>query len=203
MPDLFWIEYELIIEDRQEFSGDDPRLEFFFVNIVNGTARATVVDTGIVEVNAPGVNDPSGRAIIRDLQAHPPIAPTAQDPYLGFAARAWEYDDTSSAERNRSQDATLARLEETFNEILGAGNRPGVNDLWLTVNTAPGVSRAGDEDELIGVSARVYPIFGTEVTRNGVRRNVIPTGSQPDDSFAFSRSSAVWRMPFRLSHQSL
>ena len=55
-----------------------------------------------------------------------------------MAVRAGEHDDSSTRARNTSQEATLARIEETFNEIIRAGRTPGVNDLWLAVQTAPG-----------------------------------------------------------------
>lgn len=110
---------------------------------------------------------------------------------------------TTRPARTASQEVTLARIEETFNEIIRAGRTPGVNDLWLAVQTAPGLSRAGDEDERIGVSARIYPSFGIDIVRDGVRRNVVQYRSAADDRFAFSQNNAVWRMPFRFSHQSL
>ena len=203
MPDLLWFEYQLIIEDKQERSGDDPRFEFFFVNIFNNVARATVVDTGVLAVNEPPIRlGGSGGAILDQIRLHPPLAPSAADPYLALCVRAFEYDDTTPAQRYASQDDVLARIEEMYNPELRAGRTPSAGDLWSVVNGRP-IPQQGDEDELTGVSVRDWPSFGADLTRDGTRRTIVPRGRPAEDSFAFTREGALWRMPFFWGHQWL
>lgn len=203
MPDLLWFTYQINIDDKQERSGDDPRFEFFFVNIFNNVARATVVDSGVIAVNEPPIRlRRSGPAILDQLRLHPPLAPTEQDPYLALCVRAFEYDDTEPNERAGSQDDVLARIEEMYNPELRAGRTPSGGDLWSVVNGRP-IPTAGDEDELVGVSVRVWPNFGAELTRDGTRRTVTPTGAGAGDQMAFTRAGALWRMSYFWDHQWL
>ncbi|MBJ3763507.1 hypothetical protein ILP92_12195 [Maribius pontilimi] len=204
MPDLIWIEYSLRIERKTEITGDEPRFEFFFLNVIDGEPHATVVDTGIIEVNMSEMNSPVPTAGASDMHLHPPIPPSEADPYLGMAVRAYEYDDTTAAQRRESQDATLARIEEQTRERLRGGERPpGPDTFWQIVSRGVGVSRRGDEDEHMGHSARVYPRLGRELVRDGIRRTIAPAGGAEDDMLRFGAHGGRWRMPFFMTHQSL
>ncbi len=203
MPDLLWFTYQLNIDAKQERSGDDPRFEFFFVNIFNNVARATVVDSGIIAVNEPPVRIRRFRpAILDQLRLHPPLAPSDADPYLALCIRAFEYDDTSPAQRAGSQDDVLARIEEMYNPALRAGRRPSAADLWSVVNSRP-IPTAGDEDELTGVSVREWPNMGRDMQRDGVRRTIEPSPDGTGDQMAFTRQGAVWRLTYFIDHQWL
>ena len=201
MPDLIWFEYQLFVDDKQERTGDEPRFEFYFVNIFNNVARATVVDTGVLEVNMRSISSPSTDSSIGRQRLHPPLAPSTDNPFLAMAVRAFEHDDTPASSRYNLQDTVLQRIEEMYNPLLRAGRRPSLGDLWTVVNNAP-LPSEGDADERIGVSVREYPTFGRDLIRDGTRRNLTLAG-RTDDAFAFSQSSARWRMPFYFAHQFL
>ncbi len=197
MTDLVTIHYSLRIEHQEEVGGDEPRLEFIFLTGLGGQLQVQTVDTGVLATNFPGRGAP--RTIgLPNLHVHVPIPPTEANRFLGFAVRAYEWDAFDASDRASALDRLVANIHALIGPTVAASRPPTVDQIWLAVNGGPSVGG----DDRIGVSARVFRNLGSEVIRDGVRRNIVPYGSQDNDEFLFRSGDARWRMQFDVAHQS-
>ncbi|WP_324753658.1 hypothetical protein [Roseovarius sp. Pro17] len=197
MTDLITIEYSLRLEDVAEVRGDEPRLEFIFLTGLGGQLQVKTVDTGILAVNFPGRGAP--RSIgLSNLEVHVPISPTQANRFLGFAVRAYEWDSFDASDRASALDRLVENVQLRIGPTVAASRPPTVDQIWLAVNERPSVGG----DDRIGVSARLFRSLGSEVIRDGVRRTIVPEGSQANDAFLFRSGGARWRMQFDVAHQS-
>jgi len=196
MMDALQITYALRVEDTEDFWGDEPRLEFIFVTTHQNRVQTYVQDSGQLASNFNGGFFASGTKTITGLEVVSPLLPYAGSTFFGFGVRAVENDNTSFADRRQARRDLARGVEDALRPVVDAGGVPNVGQLWSGINAAP-MPTAGDEDDRIGVSARVYPDLFSQF------------GNDPDgthlmsDAFAFSEDGAHWEMPWRMTQYRL
>ncbi len=184
--------------ERQQESSDEGRLQI---------AGITIVDDEVI-VN-PITIDLKQQVPFDYLDSWPNHLGTARNPvqigaidsdnpYFAFVIRAIECDNSNDREGD------LQRFVESIRQaaqiVVDEGRQPGVNTIWLGGNAAGLNDRVWrDDDDNIGVSARVYPNYGTLLARRNevidppISGSSIP-GSTHHEELLFNRDGASWRV---------
>ena len=167
--------WRLTILEHEDRNKDDPRLQFAFLTSRDGTPITLGQRTDLLfsrsgvdffnpegELSEPGGGAPPPLAFTGSQSL--PLPPTADSPYLAFAVRAIDEDNSSSSDRDRD----FARFVQVVQNAADntPGGTPDVDTLWRAAN-APGIRNRAfkDDDDKIGVSARVYPDYGARAAR--------------------------------------
>ncbi len=162
--------YDLIVHFAEDYGGDEPRLEFAFIG-GSTHPEVQVLDTGqlatdyhphggnVRVLDDPTADDTSSPWTLATRGIMIPITPTDEAPFLGFAVRAIENDNSRDSDRRRDQRRLKQRLEEGL-ESAFLTSTPTATDIWVLANSLPLIDNFGDDDDRIGVSARAYPTLG-------------------------------------------
>ena len=186
MADFIRVDYDLTVHRAEDRSGDEPRLQFAFIDHGPDGVDATIVDTGRLADNFPARRGfAAGTITLADKHVFVPFDPTPERPFMGLAVRALEEDNSS--------DTLKSLLEEGLAPIFAAGRTPTAGEIWAIANGAPVHDNFGDDDDKIGVSARVYPNIGVELAAaaNGVPFTEL-------DTLSFVEDGAHWDVKFQL-----
>lgn len=169
---MAWIQvhWELFIPDPEEGepgeSGakDEPSLQFALVTAFSGTARVHRYTTGNLFPHNPGLGPGDPRTPIKSGDVSSKNVPTERDPFFGIVVRAVEQDRSQNREddNDRFYDAIMTAAQARFD----VGQSPSVTDLWQAGNSVALENTWRDDDDLLGVSARVYPFYGSDNWRH-------------------------------------
>ncbi len=178
------------IERNQERSFDEGEFQIVSLTIQDGTVNGTleivplgtVLDTTlpVAEINLATISE--------------------TNPYFAMVVRAIECDNSSDAMRTADRaDFLNAIVSEAQAEMdLAPGSLPLVGTLWSVGNALELRDRRWrDDDDMIGVSARVYPNLGRIFSEPTIIRPTSGTsipGSTQGTSMLFSRDGARWHM---------
>ncbi|MGB0903127.1 hypothetical protein [Halocynthiibacter sp.] len=191
MIDALQVQYSLRVFDTEDWRGDEPRLEFVFVTGHQRRTQVYVQDGGQLANNYAGGIWARGSSTIEELEAVTPIVPYSGSPFFGFGVRAMENDATSPADRRQARRTMMNDVEASLDPIFRSGGTPGTSNLWLAMNGAR-LPQSGDEDDKIGVSARVYPDLYSRFRGNSDGTTLVT------DEFRFRGDGAHWLMNWRL-----
>ena len=164
--------------DRRSDREDEASLQFVFVTIIDGTVNVHGHSTGNLFPSLPfgegGVGWPGG--IPFGTVRSGANIPSARNPYLGFVARAVEQDNSSTSMRNDDNNDFYDAIELAAQQNIDSGGIPTVDVLWSAGNAVALSDNFGDDDDRIGVSARVFPNYGVEVASEVARESDWPAG---------------------------
>lgn len=183
--------YQLTVHRTEDRSGDEPRLEFAFV-AGRDRAEVTVVDTGRLASGFPARRAFAAGTNTLNRAVHVPFEPNVDEPFLGFAVRALEEDNSRNSDRRRDRRALAQLLEDGLDPIFRRGATPTATDIFVIANGAPVTDNFGDDDDKIGVSARVFPTIGNDLDGRAAGSTV------GQSTLRFVEDGADWEMDFQL-----
>ncbi|MEM6386618.1 MAG: hypothetical protein AAF718_10315 [Pseudomonadota bacterium] len=197
------LNWNLTLLKEEDRNGDDPRLQFAFLTtrhnrpITIGHRTELLLNQSGIAVFNGGVTAPGGGEAPLAFSGSQtlPLPPTADAPYLGFAVRAIEEDNSDDDDRRLDFAGFVQSVQDIADET--PGGTPDVDALWLAAN-AQGIRNEPfqDDDDKIGVSARVYPDFGARAARaaDGLSPGALIDGVTELTSLTFQEQDAHWRM---------
>lgn len=199
MADFIRVDYDLTVHRAEDRSGDEPRLQFAFIENGPDGVDATIVDTGRLANNFPARRAfAAGTITLSDKHVFVPFDPTPDHPFMGMAVRALEEDNSSNSDRAADADALETLLEEGLAPIFAAGGTPSAEEIWAIANSAPVHDNFGDDDDRIGVSARVYPNIGVDLAGAPDGEPFIGV-----DTLSFVEDGAHWDLSFQFVGDSI
>lgn len=190
------LRYQLTVHRTEDRRGDEPRLQFAFV-AGRDNAEVTIVDTGRLASNFPGRRIAAAGTTTLNRAVHVPFDPTDEEPFLGFAVRALEEDNSRSIDRRRDRRALEQQLEDGLDPIFARGATPTATDIFIIANNAPVTDNRGDDDDKIGVSARVFPTIGVGLDDQAAGITLATS------TLRFVEDDADWEMNFQLNTDEL
>lgn len=163
---MAWLQlgWQMSILKGEERGEDEASLQFAFVTVFDGVVRVDGHTTGnlfprrgfgVGGIGWPG-GMPAGTFRSRNV-------PTERNPFLGFAARAVEQDNSGSSQRRADNERFYENIRVAAQDNIRTGGIPDATTLWRAGNASKITDNVGDDDNKIGVSARVFPNYGTEV----------------------------------------
>jgi len=178
--------WDLQIEGFSEHGEDEVALQFALLTVMDDQVRLTPHNTmnlfpgsfrtGIIL--PPGsLNDDgerfraAGRIVTRNV-------PTLRNPYLGFVARAVEYD--SSGDRGGDNARFFNAIEEASQAVVDNEGLPDTTDLWTAGNGA-GLRDHWftDDDDKVSTSVRAFPEFGSRnAEAEAAEREAVEAGTE-------------------------
>lgn len=195
------IRWDLTINQNQEGSGDDPRLQFAYVTMSGDTPVVLGQQTDLLLNRPPrfGVGVIEGPVTLSGAQTLP-VAPTRSDPYLAIAVRAIDEDGSRDSDRTRNFERFIESIQNAATEA--SPSTLDVDALWLAAN-APGLKNRAfrDDDDKIGVSARVHPEFGqlAAAALDGMPEGTVADDFIPQTTLTFQGDGAHWDLVMRLA----
>lgn len=197
---LHWTLDLYIHEDR---NGDEPILQFAYLTHNDGApvvlgSRTEVLrsSTGLAafqgRISDPGGDD--GPLRLEGMQTLP-MTPTRDDAYLGIAVRAVEADNSSGSNRNADYDDFLDSIQTAADAT--SDGKPDMATFWTSANAPRLRDRTWkDDDDKLGVSARIYPNYGERIARAS---SAYRDGEEIEEvretmGLTFQEDDAHWRM---------
>lgn len=143
---------------------DEPSLQFALITKFgegDEDVRVNTYTTGNLFPHAGVRSDPrradyTGRVSTQNV-------PTINNPFFGIVVRAIEEDNSSDKNRKADENDFYDAVDSIARERFRAGTQPTATDLWLAGNSLDLRDRVWrDDDDKVGVSARVYPFFAVD-----------------------------------------
>lgn len=164
---MAWLQlgWHLTIAEGEERSEDEASLQLVFVTIFDGVVRVDSHTTGnlfpaagigVGTIGWPG-GVPFGTFRSRNV-------PTVRNPFLGFVARAIEQDNSGDSQREEDNQRFYDSIRIAAQDSVRAGSAPDATILWRAGNSSEVRDNFGDDDDKVGVSARVFPNYGVDVS---------------------------------------
>ncbi|WP_271271100.1 hypothetical protein [Aliamphritea hakodatensis] len=207
-----YISGTLDVLDTQERSGDDVTLTFYIITQNRHGAEVRTFTPGhyrsftLIDFvpESLGANLSAGDTAGLTLTFSEELL-SEEYPFLGLAVVAIERDKSSGRDRRSARRATEQRLEERLDTVFNRGEMPTADDLWTITNEYRVRDRPfRDDDDVIGVSARIYPDIGSALLHtpfpNENERYMALTAT---DTLRFNRGGAIWEFSFRLGKSRL
>jgi hypothetical protein len=188
--------------ERQQESSDEGVLQIVGITIVGNEVNVNPVSIDLKQQEPINILDswPNHHGTNRNPVRIGTIS--ADNPYFAYVIRAIECDNSNKREEDLSR--FVNSIEEAAQASVTLGNLPGVNTIWVAGNEPKLNDRKWrDDDDIIGVSARVYPDYGTKLAEPNATINppvsgsVIPGGSEQTE-LLFNRDGASWRIGVNL-----
>jgi len=168
MEHLLKVEYTLHIITREDVGVDEPRIEIAFLRIINNRADVALRDSGMLATvfpNSFGIT--SGASEIRNKFLQVSYDPQRDGNYIGIVVRAIEEDHSSETTRSANRDSFTSAIQNAAQQALDAGHTPTVDEIWSAGHATQLLDTDFvDDDDRIGVSARVYPAAGEIISKN-------------------------------------
>jgi len=202
----------LRIERHEDNNRDEGEFQIAAVRVVDDRVSVDLHRIPLQTVPRPDTAELFGPTDRPGLELH--VATITTDaPYFAYAIRAVEHDNSSDGMRQADRDDFVSNIRAEAQRVVDGGGRPTVDTIWLAGHEPelrdrrilPGALGlltpwwARDDDDRIGVSARVYPDLGTILAvRNPVidppRPGSIIPGSAQWTELLFGEDGARWRM---------
>jgi hypothetical protein len=201
------------INAHNEPSGDEGEFQIAAVTAPGGRVEVEIHQVPLSQVPRPTTS--SLFATTDRAELNLPVATVSDDePYFAYAVRAIEFDSSNDDMRRGDRERLAESIRDAAQLVFDGGGRPTVNTIWLAGNDPQLADRASrglvgiftpwwwrDDDDLIGVSARVYPDLGTILENLPPARrpgNAI-SGSRQWTELHFGREDASWSMAASVS----
>lgn len=201
------------VEANNEPSGDEGEFQVAAITAPRGRVEVEIHQVQLSRVPRPTTSNLFATTDRAELDLHV-ASVTDDDPYFAYAIRAVEFDSSTEAMRRGDRDRLAASIRTAAQLVFDGGGRPTVDTIWLAGNDPELADRnAGgligvltpwwwrDDDDLIGVSARVYPDLGTILGNlpPARRPGQAISGSRQWTELHFGREDASWRMAASVS----
>lgn len=188
--------------ERQQESSDEGVLQIVGITIVGNEVNVNPIVIDLKQqrpINLLG-SWPDHYGTFRNPVGIATIS--AGSPYFAYVIRAIECDNSNK--RGEDLSRFVNSIEQAAQASVTLGNLPDVNTIWVAGNE-PKLNdrRWRDDDDIIGVSARVYSDYGTKLAEpnatinSPVSGSVIPGGSEQTE-LLFNRDGASWRIGVNL-----
>ncbi|HEA23423.1 hypothetical protein LCGC14_0670960 [marine sediment metagenome] len=191
------LHFERNIERKQE-KNDEGQLQIVGLTIEDGTVMTHVQNIDLMQQRPFNYfrSWPNHRGTFQNPVKIATI--NRSNPYFGYVIRAIELDNSS--QRQADLERYIESIRQTAQLVVDGGGLPTVDAIWLGGN-APGLNDDifKDDDDKIGVSARVYRNYGLELARPNrvidppVAGALIP-GTTKYTQLLFRGSGASWRL---------
>ena len=168
MYHLLRLEFTLKIITQEDVIGDEPKIEVAFLRIINNRASVQIRDSGVLAEDFPNpLGVASGSNELRNKVVETSYDPDTDGTYIGIVVRAIEEDSSSGETRRANQESFAARIEDAAQQAIDSGHTPTVDEIWVAGNSVTLLdSDLVDDDDRIGVSARVYKDAGKTIADN-------------------------------------
>lgn len=168
---MAWVEIAWDLNRFRENERDDETgLHFAIVTVIDGQARVHGHSTG----DLSQVEVPEREAFEMSEWIIPPgfwgrirsqrNVPDGSNPFIGLVVRAVEYDNSSSAERTSDYERFVEDIRVATQQVVDSGELPTAEKLWSAGHAHGLTDNFGDDDDRLGVSARVDHDWGTRLT---------------------------------------
>ena len=144
-----------IVKSNEGGDGDEPSMQFAFVTIFNNIVKVHGHTTGHILNKIPNYS-----AIKGSVRSGRNV-PDKDNPYIGFVARAVEFDNSGDENRKRDNENFYEHIRVIAQEVVDAEGLPTAAILWRAGNNVKLIDDLGNDDDRIG-GLKNYPGAPTE-----------------------------------------
>ena len=201
------------VEAENERGGDEGEFQIAAVTAPGGRVEVDIHQVPLSQVPRPTTSNLFATTDRAELNLSVARI-TDDDPYFAYAIRAVEFDQSTEDMRRGDRNRLAASIRTAAQLVFDGGGSPTVDTIWLAGNDPRLADRRStgvigllrpwqwrDDDDLIGVSARVYPDLGIilEALPRGSRPGSAIPGSRQWTELHFGREGASWRVAASVS----